>query len=118
MGLFGLLLGILYCGLINAQSSYPVTTIPISLVDKANAVIREDVTDIEIKQFDLAAVKIKHVVTVLNKLGDSEITNYFHFSPAEKVRKISAVVYDASGNEIKKFRKKDFSEVSAVSSGD
>lgn len=117
MRLFGILLGILYCGLLQAQSSYPVSTIPVSLVSNSNAVVREDVIDVEIKSFDLAEVKIKHVVTVFNKLGDSEIINYIHFSPAKKIRKISAVVYDASGTEIKKFRKKDFSEVSAVSSG-
>ncbi|HET8837597.1 MAG TPA: DUF3857 domain-containing protein [Flavobacteriaceae bacterium] len=56
-------------------------------------------------------------VTVLNKMGQQAVSSYVRYDNDRKISSISAVIYDAFGNEIRKFRKKDFSDESIVQNG-
>ncbi|MCK8480845.1 DUF3857 domain-containing protein [Psychroserpens algicola] len=93
------------------------STIPLDLKIKANAVIRYDQVTIEVKSYDKFIYKQTQIVTVLNAQGDSKPGTYVHYNKNIDVNSLEARVYDSRGEEIKKIRKNDFLDVSAVSGG-
>ena len=99
------------------ETSYASVLLPKELVEDANAVIRDQVLEVTIEATDRMVVYEKKVVTVLNKLGnvDARISKYYDNDT--KITKLSAIIYDAFGNEIKKYKKGKFNDVSAVSGG-
>ena len=94
------------------KPEYAAVLIPSQLKENANAVVRYHQTDINISSRSSMTVRTYRAVTVLNELGQSSIKAYEH----ENIKSIDAVIYDASGNEIKKIKRKDFREQS-VSQG-
>ena len=97
------------------KSQYPVATIADSLKESVDAVVRLDQMDIIISSQRSMNVKVQRVVTVFNESGISDIDAYQGYDKSTSVKSIEAVVYDAFGNEIKKIRRKDFKDQSAVS---
>lgn len=93
---------------------YPVTTIPDSLSQNANAVVRLDQTDIVISSQKNMNIKQKRVVTVLNEKGIGNIDAIEYYNKQTTVKNIEATVYDAFGNEIKKIKRKDFRDQCAI----
>jgi len=87
------------------------------LKENANAVIRNDQTEVIVNSINQLTVKRNRAVTVLNKLGKDEIKAYQHYNNDSRVSSISAVIYDAFGNKIKKYAKSKFLDVSAVDGG-
>ena len=60
-------------------------------------------------------IKKKRVITVLNENGLDAIEAYENYNKSSPVKNIVATVYDAFGKEIKKIKRGDFRDVSAVS---
>ena len=90
--------------------------IPKELKESANAVVRNENIIITIDDFNKYTVQEKRTITILNKFGDN-YSDYYHFyDDHEHIKKIEAIVYDAMGNEIKKFKKRDFADISAAGS--
>ncbi|MEP0460245.1 MAG: DUF3857 domain-containing protein [Flavobacteriaceae bacterium] len=56
-------------------------------------------------------------VTVLNEKGNQHTNTFVGYNNAIKVKNISAEIYDKTGAIVKKVRKKDFLDVSAVDGG-
>ncbi len=107
-----------YSLLLNAQSQdLNLLLIPDSLRINANAVIRYDHTDIEIQSFSKMIVRKNVAVTVLNKYGDEDGHIYLNYDHHKKIRTVGAKILDFTGKEIKKIKKSDFSDVSAVDGG-
>ncbi len=103
---------------INAQEvQRTALSIPTDLVDDANAVIRNEATTITLEGVDRMHVSVIRTVTVLNKFGDRHVGAYAHYDPETKINTLEAVVYDALGNELKKFKKKDIQDFSASGEG-
>jgi hypothetical protein len=100
------------CHLLLAQPEFAAARIPDSLKANANAVVRLDETTINITSRNAMTIKRYRVVTVLNEYGNDAV-NAMEY---ENVRDIGATVYNASGQEIKKIKRKDFRET-AVSEG-
>lgn len=98
-------------------TNYSSFTIPKALKENANAVIRNQNTEIEVLSKDNMSIKVNRVITVLNKLGNSKIGAYAHYDDNSKISKLSAKIYDASGKLIKKVNKGKFVDVSAVDGG-
>jgi len=94
-----------------------VFTIPAELKENANAVVRNNSIEITIDDFDKMVIYEKKIVTVLNKLGNADAGIYQHYDDDTKITELSALIYDAFGNEIKKFKERDFLDVSAVDGG-
>ena len=86
-----------------------------SLKENANAVVRLNQIDIIISSQRNMNVKTKRVVTVLNEKGLGEIEATEYYSKTSSVKNIEASVFDGLGNEIKKIKRKDFKDQSAVS---
>ncbi|MEX0272856.1 MAG: DUF3857 domain-containing protein [Flavobacteriaceae bacterium] len=111
-----LLLLILGIQTLKAQNTdYQALLIPSSLTDGANSVVRHEHTKIDIPNIKELNTSYRKVVTILNKKGNSDAGVYTYYDNSEKIRKISANVYDKMGNKVKSFKKSDFIDVSAVS---
>ena len=89
-------------------------SIPFQLKIKTNSVIRYNKVLVEIEDYNHMVVTQKRIVTVFNKYGDSQKGTRESYSNNVSVKNLEAQVYDAKGNEIKKFKEKDFIDESAV----
>ena len=92
-------------------------SIPAHLKENANAVFRNNSLEVTIEAADRMLVKNRQVVTVLNKKGNVDARIVEGYDEDTKITKLSAKIYDAFGNEIKKYSKGKFVDVSAVSGG-
>lgn len=95
-----------------AQDSYTSASIPDPLTENANAVIRLDRTEIAISGRRNMKIKRHRVVTILNEKGIDDANAGAYFDKSTDVDNIEALIYNASGEQVKKFRRKDFREVS------
>ncbi|MGJ8591995.1 MAG: DUF3857 domain-containing protein [Aquaticitalea sp.] len=103
----------------HAQHSELLTSfsIPSNLIKDANAIVRQDDIAIEIKAYNKMLYTNQRIVTILNSFGDNKHGAVMYYDENINIKKLEAKVYDALGNEIKKIRKNDFEDVSAVSGG-
>lgn len=101
--------------LLAQKSEYNTLSIADSLKENANAVVRLNQIDIIISSQRNMNIKTKRVVTVLNEKGLGEIEATEYYSKTSSVKNIEALVFDGLGIEIKKMKRKDFKDQSAVS---
>jgi len=106
------LLGAFSSTVFSQKAEYAVQSIPDSLKANANAVVRLDQLDVKISSQRSLNVYTKRVVTVFNEQGQNAIDAVAYYNKRISINSIGAVVYDASGNEIKKIRRKDFRDQS------
>ena len=92
------------------------TTLSISpeLKENANAIVRDQSTEITIEDVDKMMVTEKKVVTVLNQEGQADARIVQSYDDDIKIMHLTATIYNAYGKQIKKFKEKDFFDVSAV----
>jgi transglutaminase-like putative cysteine protease len=93
---------------------YSVLSIPDSLKQNANAVVRLEQTDIHIKSRSDMTISNKNVVTFFNEQGWKSMAFYENYSRRTSIRNISATILDAFGNENKKLKRKDFKDQSTA----
>ena len=109
---------LLVCLFSSAQeANYSITSMDMELAKNANAVVRLDEMTVDLLSIKEMEVNLKRVVTVLNKLGNDHTHAAVRYDNSIKVKHLQAVVYDAFGNEIEKFKQKDFNDVSSVGGG-
>lgn len=99
------------------NASYSVLALDEALTNNANAVIRESNLTITISAYNKMHVKNSRVVTVLNRKGERYIDAFEYYDLTTKIKKIEAIVYDKLGNQIKRIKKGDFKDKSAISGG-
>lgn len=99
-----------------SQNVYSVNNIPSNLKEGVNAVIREQSTHIVLKDFNDAIITTKEVITAFNRNGLRSIRPAANFDKTTSIKSINAILYDVNGKVIRKFKKKDFVEVSASGS--
>lgn len=97
------------------KTDYSILTISDSLKENANAIVRLNQKDIVIASQRSMNIKTKRVVTVLNEHGMEVLEAYENYDKSSPVKNILATVYDPFGKEIKKVKRGDFRDVSAVS---
>lgn len=95
---------------------YPIALLSPELTKNANEVVRLDQSHFVINNEKSASLKIKYVVTLLNSKSDED-TQVVFYNKNSKISQLSAKVYDAFGKEVRKVKKKDFSDQSAISNG-
>jgi len=91
--------------------------IPSNLKENANAVIRSSELNISINAINNMSVIEKRTITVLNKEGDKHTNAHVYYDNNVKIKVLEAFVYNQFGTLIKKIKKTDFKDVSAVSGG-
>lgn len=100
------------------ENSLSITNIPSELLENSNSVLRNESISIEIDDVDKITIETLRVVTVLNKLGENHVSSGEFYDDNLNIKEQSAIVYNAFGKEIKKYKQRDFKDVSAVSSID
>ncbi|MBV7269479.1 DUF3857 domain-containing protein [Winogradskyella luteola] len=108
---------IAYCSFSQEESLYDSSTIPPELMTKANAVVRFNDVLIEIESNDRMKITEKRIVTVLNEQGNLATQAYSGYDRYNKIKKIGARIFNAEGEEIKKIKRRDFIDHSAVDGG-
>ncbi|MFT5253480.1 MAG: transglutaminase-like putative cysteine protease [Flavobacteriales bacterium] len=96
------------------KTEYSALNIADSLKDNANAVVRLNQIDIFIMSQRDMKINTLRVITVLNEKGLSAIDAVENYNRTTVVKDIEATVYDILGKEIKKIKRKDFKDESAV----
>jgi hypothetical protein len=97
-----------------SQNPYHVDSIPSTLKENVDAVIRLDKTEFKIKDKGKAVLSTHYVVTIFNERGtDDQLRYYTYYYKLNKVLDISGKVYDKNGERIYKLSKKDIYDVSA-----
>ncbi len=92
-------------------------TIPSDLKENANAIIRLEDTHIDVKAYNKMVYTNKRIVTILNSSGDSKHGAYMGYDKNTNIKKLEVKIYNSRGDEIKKIKKGDFEDVSAVDGG-
>lgn len=103
---------------LSAQNpEYSSDKIADSLKQNANAVVRLDQIDIVIASQRSMTIKNKRVVTVLNENGQGAVHLMEYYSKGTTVKNIQTTFLDASGNLVKKIKRKDFTDYCATDGG-
>lgn len=97
-----------------AQQTYTISGISPKLLKHSNSVVLDEFIDLDVTNHKTLKITTKRVVAVLNKMGDKDVSLYEHYSENSKIKKIEAIVYNASGKLIRRFKKKDFGDVSST----
>ncbi|WP_236027173.1 DUF3857 domain-containing protein [Gelidibacter pelagius] len=92
-------------------------TIPFALRENANAVVRWDDSYIEVKATNKMVHTNKRIVTILNSSGNSKVDAFLGYDKGVSIKKMEARIYNAHGKEVKKIKRNDFEDVSAVDGG-
>lgn len=96
---------------------YSILTIPDSLKQNANAVVRLKQIEINISSQKSMTYKTLSVITVLNEYGLRSLDLGENYDRNNRINKIEAVAYDAFGKELKTYKRKDFKDQSATDDG-
>lgn len=99
------------------EQYYNSLNIDSDLKKNANAVVRYDNIHLNIMAYDKMVYTNKRIVTVFNESGTKKVGAYLGYSDNITIKKMEARIYSAFGIEIKKFKKKDFIDQSAVPGG-
>jgi len=99
------------------KSMYQSLLIPSELKENANAIIRLNETQVHLTSSSEMVVRVRRIITVLNSNGNKHVDAFVHYDDGLDINALEVLVYDAFGKEIKKIRKRDFKDVSAVSGG-
>lgn len=99
-----------------AQADLNITEIPAALLVNANAVVRNAVTNIEIRNEGKAIITNQYVVTVFNPGGNKYASMDLQYDKLISIRSFSGNLYDASGKRIRSLKKGDITDQSATSS--
>ena len=96
---------------------YSSLTIPDNLRQNANAVVRLNESVVSFKSSSEMSISVKRIITVLNKEGNDNVNAFVYYDKNVKIKTLEVLAFDAFGNQIKKVKKNDFKDVSAVSGG-
>src|SRR2546429_541112 len=96
-------------------TSYDLSTVPDSLKKGADVIKRFEDIFFEVTDIDRAYIKIHQVYTVVNEDGKSILNFNEHTSKFVTLGDVDIKVYDASGKQLLKYKKKD---VSSIALGD
>lgn len=101
------------CGF-SQTMDYSSLIIPAELLKNANDVIRLNYRKFEIKNEKSATLEVKYAVTLLNEKSE-ENYQFINYDSFKNIKKLSAIIYDGNGKEIRKVKQKDFSDRSSIS---
>ncbi len=94
--------------------NYPVSDISETLLSDANAVIRKDDMQLTVDKANEVWISHQKVITILNVKGKYDGIIRVNYNKSRPLRAISATLYDASGKIIRKYKKRDFEDVSNI----
>lgn len=109
------LIGLLFLAtLISKAQVYSVETIPAPLKNRANAIVRDSKTIIDMKSADNVVLTVSSVITVLNKSGEKYGHLALFYDKNTSIKGVKGEIYDEFGKQISKFSLSNFKDESAV----
>ena len=99
------------------DGEYAVSKIAPALLKNANAVVRVEEIRFEINSTKETVLKNHYVITILNEKGDDWAEFSEYYDKHREVVSVEGILYDASGKQMKKIKKKDTEDLSGVSGG-
>lgn len=96
-------------------SSYNVENIPVTLKNRANAVIRNMETAVDMRAPENVIFTVKKAVTILNKNGIQRAALGLYYNKNTIIKSVKGVLLNESGIAIGKFGLSNFTDESAVS---
>ncbi|MFD1769083.1 DUF3857 domain-containing protein [Sphingobacterium suaedae] len=96
------------------STTYDVESIPQELKSRAAVTIRNESVYIEMRSDNDMLQKVKKAITVYNRNGDDYAFIPLYYNKSAIIKSAKGMIYDASGNPIKKIGSKDFMDVSAA----
>ncbi|MCX2680420.1 DUF3857 domain-containing protein [Galbibacter sp. EGI 63066] len=99
------------------DSEYQSILFKDELKKDADAIVRQDSMHIEISSYKDMEITKEYVITVFNKAGNRYVRIGEGYDKERSIKSIEAVVYDRIGNVVKRIKKRDFKDRSAVSNG-
>ena len=97
-----------------AQDNYDVELIPSALKSRANAIIRNEETIVDMRAADNVIYTVKQAITVLNKNGENRAILAIFYDKSTSIKRIKGEIYNAAGKLTGKFTQHDFLDESAV----
>lgn len=97
-----------------AQPKYPVASLSPALVKGAHVVKRLEEHYFEVKNLTDARYRRKIALTILDEAGQDAAGLVVGYDKLHKVTDIEGALYDATGNQIKKVKGKEISDLSAT----
>ncbi len=98
-----------------STNQYDVNAIPAELLKNANAVVRLDEKTLKSYTASSAEMTHKYAITILNYNADRYAQFREFYDDFTKISAIKGAIYDKNGALVKKFKKKDIQDYSAVS---
>jgi len=95
------------------EDDFNVLLIPENLKEDANSIVRLENISIDMKSQNEMIVVTERAVTIYNKLADDIANIRLDYDKRRSIKSVTAIVYDAFGNEVKKIKKRDFKDYSA-----
>jgi hypothetical protein len=93
------------------SQEYAAKSIPDSLKENADAVLRMENISVYISAIDKAVVKHKYVITILNENADEFAKYANQYDDLISLSDISATLYDANGIKIKSLKRREIYDV-------
>ena len=97
-----------------AQDNYNADLIPTELRNRANAVIRNEETLVDMRSADNVVLTVKKAITILNENGDDNARLVLFYDKNTVIKSVNGEVYNASGIQTKKITQKSFNDRSAA----
>lgn len=98
-----------------AEQPFSVSNIPADLLKNAIIVKRTDDQQFILHKEGEATLRVHYAYTVLNENGDDYAGFAEYYNKFRDIRSVEGTLYDAKGNVIRKLKKKDLQDQSAVS---
>ncbi len=99
------------------KPEFAVSAIPEALRTNAHAVVRRHETTFSVKNPGEATKREHLIVTVLDAQGQNAAAMVVFYDKHNKISEFEGHLYDENGKEVKRLKKADVQDVSAVSSG-
>jgi hypothetical protein len=99
------------------EIKYSVATIPDSLKENADLIVRDYTMDLQVKSLTAAVIKVHLVLTLLRASAVENANLSLYYDRFSKVKSIKFVCYNATGIQTKKSKSSDIIDESAISYG-
>lgn len=100
---------------VSADSKYEISKIRPELFKNADAVVRIDDINFEVKSVGRAIEKTHLAITILNRNADHLAVFSSTYDKLSSVSQLKAIVYNSRGEKVKEFNKGDFEDKSLIS---
>lgn len=95
-----------------AQSDYSIASINPELLEYSNSVLIDELVEIDVSNINKMKTTTHRVIAVLNKMGNGDTNLYEFYDSNSRVKNLGVRIYNASGKEINRYKKKDFNDLS------